>query len=253
MTALLSAEILKLRTTRVPYVFAAVLMLLSAGAAVIYVISDTLEEDLEDSWLLLSQGANFGNIFATILGILIVTNEYRHGTINSTFLVEPQRERVLGTKLVAGVIAGATFALLAFATAALVAAPWAAARGYGLPVDGTILEAIARIVASYVLACGLGIGVGAIVQNQVGAIVATFVWFFVVESVIGVVAALLADGIGERDPVSPYLPGSTLQAIVGFEQADDFLLSAPAAALLTGVYVAGLVVLGGISMLRRDP
>lgn len=251
MTRLLAAEVLKLRSTRVPYVFAGVVVVLSAGAAAIYVISDSLDDD--DAWLFLAQGANFGNILATILGILIVTNEYRHGTINSTFLVEPARERVLATKLTAGVLAGATFAVLACAAAVVVAVPWVAARGESLPVDGSIAEAIARLIASYVLACGIGVGVGAIIQNQVGAIVATFVWFFVVESVIGAVSALLSDGIGEADPVSPYLPGSALQAIVGFEQADDFLLSAPAAALLTAVYVAALVVLGALAMLRRDP
>jgi hypothetical protein len=251
VTHFLGAEILKLTTTRVPYVFAGVVMLLSAGAAAIYVISDSLEDD--DAWLSLAQGSNFASILATILGILIVTNEYRHGTINSTFLIEPARERVLLAKLAAGIVAGTTLALLAFATAAAVAVPWVLARGDSLPFDGTIAEAAARIVASYVLACAIGVGVGAIIQNQVGAIVATFVWFFVVESVVGAVSALLADGIGERDPVSPYLPGSTLQGIVGFEQADDFLLGAPAAALLTAAYAAALVALGALAMLRRDP
>jgi hypothetical protein len=251
MTALLSAELLKLRTTRVPYVFAGIVMLLGLGSAAIFVVSDSLEDD--DAWLVLAQGANFGNILATILGILIVTNEYRHGTINSTFLVEPGRERVLGTKLVAGVIAGAVLALLAFASAAIVALPWVAAEGGSLPADGTIVEALARLVAAYVLATGIGIGVGAIIQNQVGAIVATFVWFFVVEAVITTVASLLSDGFDEADPVSPYLPGSTLQAVVGFEDAADRLLSAPVGALLTALYVAVLVVLGGLAMLRRDP
>jgi ABC-2 type transport system permease protein len=250
VTGLLASEALKVRSTRVPYVFAGILVLLSAGSAAIYVVSDSLDED---AWLSLAQGANFGSILATILGILIVTNEYRHGTINSTFLVEPARERVLGTKLAVGLLAGAAFAVFALVAAVAVAAPWLAARGESLPLDGTIVEATARLVASFALACGLGIGVGAIIQNQVGAIVTTFVWFFVVESVVGVVAALLADGIGERDPVSPYLPGSAMQAIVGFEQADDFLLSAPAAALLTSAYVAALVLLGTLAMLRRDP
>lgn len=249
MIALLASEVLKLRTTRVPYVFLGIAVLLSAAAGVILVVSDSLEDD--DAWLLLAQGTNFGNILATILGILIVTNEYRHGTINSTFLVEPARERVLASKIGAGTAAGAVFAALAFASAAAVAVPWMAARGDALALDATIVESLARLVASYVLACLFGVGVGAIVQNQVGAIVAVFVWFFVGESVISAVAGLLTE-FGE-DPVSPYLPGSTLQAIVGFEEGDELLLDALPALGLTTLYVAALIGLGALSMLRRDP
>jgi ABC-2 type transport system permease protein len=252
VTALLASEIAKLRTVRVPYVFIGIVILLAVGSAVIFVISESFEDEPDD-WLMLAQGANFANILATILGILIVTNEYRHGTITSTFLVEPARERVLGAKLAAAVAVGVVFALVAFLVAIAVAVPWQAARGDALELDGSIVEALARLVASYVIACALGIGVGAIIQNQVGAIVATFVWFFVIESVIATVAALFSDGLGEPDPVSPYLPGSALQAIVGFEQADDFLFSAPAGALLASVYAALLVALGALSMLRRDP
>ena len=250
MTALLASEVAKLRTVRVPYVFIGIVILLAVGSAAIFVISDSLDGE-EDAWLMLAQGANFGNILATILGILIVTNEYRHGTITSTFLVEPARERVLIAKLVAAILTGLVFALVAYVVALAVAIPWQAARGEGLELDGSIIEALARLVASYVIACALGIGVGAIIQNQVGAIVATFVWFFVVEAVISTVAGLLTD-FGD-DPVSPYLPGNTLQGIVGFEQADNFLLSTPAATLLAAVYAVVLVALGAFSMLRRDP
>jgi hypothetical protein len=250
VTRLLAAELFKLRSTRMPYVFAAVVMLLSAIAAAGYVGTDSLDED---PWLSLARAVGLSNIVATILGILIVTTEYRHGTINATFLVEPARELVLAVKLVAGLLAGTVLAVFAALAALAVALPWLAARGDSLPVDVGIVEAGGRLVAVFVLACGLGIGIGAIIQNQVGAIVATFVWFFVGESIVGVISSLLTDGIGEPDPVSPYLPGSVLQAVIGFEQGEAFLLGGPWAVLLTSVYVAGLAVLGGLSMLRRDP
>jgi len=248
---LLSAELLKARTTRVPYVFVGVVMLLSGGVAAGIVGTDSLGED---PWLELMQGASFANIVATILGILIVTNEYRHGTINSTFLVEPARERVLVAKLVVGLLAGAVFAVLAVLAALAVAVPWLAIRGdESLPLDASAVEAIARLVALYALASGLGVGVGAIIQNQVGAIVATFVWFFVAEPIITVVSQLLADGVGDPDPVSRYIPGNVLQAIVGFEQGEDFLPSPGVGAVVTTVYVAAHALLGALAMLRRDP
>ena len=61
-------------------------------------------------------------------GILLVTNEYRHGTVMTTFLAEPRRERVLGAKLVVALLTGAGFGLVAMAVSTLVAAPWLAWR-----------------------------------------------------------------------------------------------------------------------------
>ncbi len=42
-----------------------------------------------------------GYLFALIMGILIMTNEYRHGTAVGTFLVTPKRSTVLLAKLIA--------------------------------------------------------------------------------------------------------------------------------------------------------
>jgi len=41
------------------------------------------------------------SLFAIIVGITIVTTEFRHGTVTPTFLAEPHRERVLFAKAIA--------------------------------------------------------------------------------------------------------------------------------------------------------
>ena len=53
----------------------------------------------------------FGNggvalIFSALAGVLLVTSEYRYGTIRPTFLFTPRRSRVLSAKLTAGLLAG---------------------------------------------------------------------------------------------------------------------------------------------------
>ena len=45
-------------------------------------------------------------LFALILGVLVITWEYRHGTITQTFLVTPVRERVVGIKMLAAAVVG---------------------------------------------------------------------------------------------------------------------------------------------------
>jgi ABC-type transport system involved in multi-copper enzyme maturation permease subunit len=246
---LLASELLKLRTTRVPYVLLAVTVVFAGLVAATLVGAGALGDDRA---LELAQGAGFWSVLATVLGILVVTNEYRHGTIATTFLAEPRRRRVLGAKLATSLLAGALFALAATVAVAAVALPWLAARDEALALDGQALQAVGRLVVAFALSAALGAAVGAIVQSQVGAIVIVFVWFLVVESIVGLLAALLFGEVGEPDPVSPYLPGTAIQGIVG-GQASEFMLRAGPSILLAGAYVAGLAALGALSMTRRDP
>jgi ABC-2 type transport system permease protein len=206
----------------------------------------------DDPALDLVQGASFAGTFVTVVGILLVTNEYRHGTIASTFLVEPHRERVLIAKLAAALLAGAVYAIVALATVAAVALPWLAARGDELPLGGQAVEGVGLLFVSFMLSGALGASVGAIVRNQVGAIVATLLWFLALEPLVGLLAALLQGDISETSAISKYLPGAALGAVVGGAGGDASLRIGPAIAV-TAAYVAALALVGGVAMVRRDP
>ncbi|HSO02263.1 MAG TPA: ABC transporter permease [Gaiellaceae bacterium] len=244
-----SPEFLKLRTTRVPYVLLFVTVAIAGIAAAGLVGSDSLDDDRA---LALAQGATFGTMFATVLGILLVTNEYRHGTVMTTFLVEPRRVRVLAAKLVTALLTGVGFGLASAAVAAAVALPWLASKGESLPLDGQALEGLVRLVLAFALSTALGAAVGAIVQSQVGTIVAVFVWFLIAESLVGVLSSWLLTELGEPDPVSRYLPGSALGGVVG-GQGSEYMLRGPASTLLAVAYVATLAVVGAFVITRRDP
>lgn len=246
---LLSAELLKLRTTRVPYVLGAVVALLAGIAAAGFVGADALGDDPA---LDLAGGASFGDAFVTVAGILLVTNEYRHATIASTFLVEPHRERMFAAKLAAAFVAGAVYAAVALAAVAAVALPWLAARDEALPLDGRALQAVGLVGVSFMLSAGLGAAVGAIVRNQVGAIVATLLWFLIVEPLVAVLAGLIQGDITDQAAISKYLPGAAFDSIVGGVSGDAALGAGPAIGL-AAAYVAALGVLGAVAMVRRDP
>ena len=250
---LLASELLKLRTTRVPYVLYGLTMLASGLVAAALVGSGQVDADDADRALSLAQGAGFWSMLAVVLGILIVTNEYRHGTITTTFLAEPDRLRVFAAKLATSLLAGATLAVAAFAAVLLVSLPWLALRDEALPVDGQLVEAVGRLMLAFALSAALGAAVGAIIQSQVATIITVFLWFLIIESIIGVVATLLSGGFDERDPVTPYLPGTVLGGIVGGEQGAEYLLGGGTAIALALLYVAALTVGGAASMTRRDP
>ena len=99
MTALLSSELLKLRTTRTAFGFlvATVLLTVGIGAATFATITVTGKEDLEDALA----GAGFVSALLLVLGIVAATGEYRHGTITSSLLASPVRTRFLSAKVLA--------------------------------------------------------------------------------------------------------------------------------------------------------
>jgi ABC-2 type transport system permease protein len=247
--SLLAAELLKLRTTRVPFVLLAIVVVLSGLVAAALVNWSAQEATRADG---LAAAASFWGMLVVVLGVLIVTNEYRHGTITTTFLAEPRRERVLAAKLAAALIAGAAIALAAAAVIALVALPWLAAKGQPLAVDGETILVLGRLVLAFALSAAFGAAVGAIIQSQVGTIVGVLVWGLIVESIIGLVAAQIFTTLGEPDPVSRYLPGSAIGGIVG-GLGDEFLLGPGRAALVALAYVAGLSLLGAVAVRLRDP
>jgi len=52
-----------------------------------------------------TSGQFFGGMFATLLAVLLITNEYRHQTATTTFLADPRRTTVIISKLLMALIA----------------------------------------------------------------------------------------------------------------------------------------------------
>lgn len=197
-------------------------------------------------WDVLSVGTTSA-VFSLILGILIVTWEYRHGTITQTFLITPQRERVLIAKYAVGLVAGAVLAGLCLVVVLATAQFW-------ISIDLTRgqWELMGRIAVASALWGVFGAGLGALLQSQVGAIVAAFVWFLVAEPLF----------TARFEHFGDYLPGSTLDRltergaletgeVVG-DPGQGFSFGLYSAALLAVAYAVGMAALGIASALRRD-
>jgi ABC-2 type transport system permease protein len=249
VTRLVAAELLKLRTIRSPIgLFLGVLLF--AGLAVAgNVGSGTLDGDEDRVWLL-AQASAAGLVFATLAGIVAVTNEFRHGTVVQTFLLEPVRERVVAAKAVAGTLIGALFGAAVALGSVLVALPWLSSRGASLPLDGELLAALVRVVVAFGLAGALGIAIGFLVRSQVGAIVITLAWFLVAESLVALLGYAVWRNDFGRSPIDPYLPGSAFDAFVT-GGAGDAIPTLRAFLVLLG-YVVGLLALAVLATRRRD-
>ena len=67
--------------------------------------------------------------------MLLVTSEYRYGTIRPTFLFTPRRSRVLSAKLIAGLLTGLVFGAAAVGLALGIGSLILSARGIPSALD----------------------------------------------------------------------------------------------------------------------
>lgn len=241
---LLSAEALKVRTA--PRTLLGLLLgllavsVLGSASTARGSIGSPVDEEIT-RWDVLSVGTTAG-IFTLVLGILIVTWEYRHGTITQTFLATPRRERVMASKFAVALLVGAVLAVLCLAAVLITATFW-----ISIDLTGAQWRMVGRIILGAALWGVLGAGLGALLQSQVGAIVVVFVWFLIAEPLIGVSFDRFAD----------YLPGGAFNRMtsrgdtgLGIETGWSFGIGAAAA--LTGAYALVLAAVGTASAVWRD-
>jgi len=139
VSALVSSELLKVRTTRGWWAYLIVIVLITGIATAGQVGSATSEERETTRFMADLVGAvGLAGLLALILGITIVTTEFRHGTITPTFLAAPRRELVIAAKSTATTLVALGFALLALLVLVAVALPWLTIVDATIELDGDV-------------------------------------------------------------------------------------------------------------------
>ena len=237
-----SAELVKLRTTRTT----AGLLLGTIGLVLLFTLLTGLLSKTQalmgvaDQRGLLGVGGLAG-VLAALAGALLVTGEFRFGTIRPTFLFTPQRSRVVGAKYLAGLLAGLVFGAVGEALSLGVGAAILAERG--IPVDLSNAQ-LALLVLGTLAGCALwgviGVAAGAVVRNQVAVVVGLLAWVFIVESLL----------FGLVPSVGRYTPGHAADALAGSSSAHE--LSAVAGGAVLVAWAVALAVAGVVLVARRD-
>jgi hypothetical protein len=187
--------------------------------------------------------ATAASVLFLILGIIGMTQEYRHRTATPTFLTEPRRWRVVAAKLTAYALVAAPFAVVVLAVGVLVVTVYAGARGAAPSLSGDNLRVVLTSGLVLVIYALIGVGVGALIKNQVGAIVGSLVYLFVIESIVA--------GIGAIQGAYKWLPGGAVRAITSDLQAPELLQPWQGALLLVS-YGLVAALLGTVFAVRRD-
>lgn len=249
MRDLIRAELLKLRTTRmfwgnvaaalagVPLSIA--LAILTAGQESSPMPSLDTSEGLRN----VMSAASSGAVLFIVIGILIMAGEFRHNTATSTFLISPDRRRVVGAKLAAASLVGVGVAAAASLLTLAIALPWLRAKGIEVSIlSGDVGLVLLGAFTANALGAVLGIGIGALLPNQTVAITVTLVWVLIVESLL----------VGFAPEVGRWLPGGAGSALTGVATAEGGLLPMWGGALLLAGYGLAFAAAGTRFVLGRD-
>jgi len=229
MSALLRAELMKLRTTRTFVALAGAALGLSLLVVVLTALltPSLTERDVRDLFT-----ADFTGLFILLLGVVGMAGEWRHRTITSTVLAAPNRLRLLAAKTLSYALAGTLLSFIVTATIMLVGTLILSSRGEPTIGIAELADVLWRNLLVAALFGALGVCLGTLVRNQTVAVVAVLIVAFVLEPAI----VALASDVGRFGP--------TVGAPNGILETDPFNddsnLLAPA--------IATLVLLGWVAL-----
>lgn len=251
MKALLQAELLKVRSTRTPV---GMLLATLGFVALTTVVSipqtgdDTAPISLDDPGLLASAvGTSFGvpQVVMLLLGAMVFTQEFRYGTVTSTYLGEPRRTRILVAKWLALIISSVAITIATVAVSLPVGTVLINSRGGAITIAALFWQMLAAgflVMAAYGV---IGVALGALLRNQIVAVLVVLVWMLVVEQIV----------IHSYPAVGRWMPGGGAYALMQQGPAnglDDQLLSIPSGGILLAAYLGVAVVLALVLTPKRD-
>lgn len=252
MTNVINSELFKLRTTRTFLALVGSALALVLVASILICALVNFEGEDEANEILAVVLGPIVRALALVIGILAVTNEFRHGTITPTLLVVPDRTKLMLAKLIAVLVLALG---LGFVSGLLMVG---ASGIFGALRDFETQDALAVLAGSTfatALNAALGVGVGVLVRNQVGAIVGVLVFTQFIEPI----ARLAATFIEQVGDYTQYLPGAASDALVG---SSIFAMSMQGGSVdqlewwVGGLVLAGyavvFLVLGYLTSWRRD-
>ena len=244
MTRLIRSELRKLTTTKMPWAFFAVLVVL-AGINAFAVVAGTDFDGSKafisteiDQQSLMAFAANALAI-AGLFGAIAVAHEYGHHTVVPTFLAAPRRHRAVVAQLTAIAVSGGVLGLLGAGLTVVAVAISLPATDFGFLVSaGNVAQVVAASAFAGAVGAVLGAGIGSLVRNVGGAVTGTVLTLFIAPPLIGQLAP---------DSAS-WMPSvlATVATGVGTE------VSQPAAIAGLIVWAAVPAVMGLVAVERRD-
>lgn len=262
MIAALKAEYRKFTSTRMWWILLLVMAgylafmagVVAASSAYVMHLDDVEYDGFQTALSAYSIANPIGYVFPLIIGTLAVTTEFRHKTITGTLLVQPNRTRLIITKLLASIPTGLLYGLAATLVVVLVSAPLLILIGDGAYLgESEILQVIGFSVVAMSLWTIIGVAFGCLVRNQIAAIIILVAFTQFVEPI----ARFAAMAVEQLSGIGRFFPGAAADAVVGASYfsamgGDVALLNRWQGALVLLAYAGVFLVVGRLTTFRRD-
>jgi ABC-type transport system involved in multi-copper enzyme maturation permease subunit len=257
---LVRAEVYKIRTTPTAWVLPIFTLVITAiGVVTSFVIEKpfgggatfTAPVTVEQLRILTGAGYMAGAVMAPVLGVLVITTEFRHKGITNTLLITPRRQRVLVAKAIATAIWAVVLWVFSIALEAALGLPLMKAEGGSISaLMHQVTPVIFGVLGSFVLLALFGLGLGILIKNQVGGVLVAIVATLVLEPLL----VALVSGVWHVD--LNWLPSRAGAAVSGGlhrqMEGDGPLLSTGLGALALLAWGIVPAVLGYFVTFRKD-
>jgi ABC-2 type transport system permease protein len=128
---------------------------------------------------MMTSGQFIGVLLAMLLGLLVVTNEYAHQTAMATFLTNPHRGAVIVAKFAAAVAVGVLFWAVSTALNLVVTPLYLSSQHINVSlVDWIPLRSVLLNLLAYAMWAVFGVGLGSLFRSQVVAVVTGMAVYF---------------------------------------------------------------------------
>lgn len=261
MTAALTAELIKVFTTKLWWILLICVLLLGGGYATLPAITAILTEPtaavaaFEDAATLravYNGGNTLSRILALVIGLMSMGGEYRHRTIVATYLAVPHRLRAVAAKAVALTLFGLLYGLVNLLAGVVVAVPFVLVRGGSFFLDQPeTWRSMALGVVSIALWTMIGFGFGILIKNMIVAMLVGIGFAYLLEPTLTVL--FFAQ---QWDLPLNLMPSGATNAMLGITSPILFASSDPfpwwGGFLVLAGWCLVPAVLGVLITLRRD-
>lgn len=241
---LVRSELRKLTSTKMPWGFLAVLVVISATTAVAVIFGTDMDgskafiSTADDQQSLVAFAAN-ATIIGGLFGAMAVAREYAHATVVPTFLATPKRSKAVSAQLTATFIAGSVLGAVGGGLtvgAVAVALPY---TDFAFMIAmGDVLRVMAASAFTGAAGAVLGAGIGALVRNTGGAVTGAVLVLLVAPPLV----TQLASG------AASWIPSTLADVLSGV--ADQVAVLSAVGAIAAWAIVPALV--GLVTVQRRD-
>lgn len=194
-------------------------------------------------------------LFPLVLGIMLITTEFRHQTVTATYLATPRRWVVILSKVIAAAVVGAVYAIVHDVASVVGGALTLVPRGQPTYLgEPEIWQTLGISIITFICWVLLGFALGLLVRNQVAAIMVAVGVAFVAQIALNIVFSVVG-----WESVPRWLPGNlSVNMLVtddptgGTQDPGQDVFSWWVSGLILVGYAAVLTAIGAVLDARRD-